>query len=99
MRNESEKKSIVKSVKMTKLQDYTIKMKAEKRNMSFSSYMVHSAYHYQDNELKPQIIVKIQEICNMATALAEACARYNFVEEKHVNILNEEVKALWEYLK
>lgn len=45
MRSEAEKKSIVKSIKLSPSQVQQIEEKANEKNMTFSSYMVDCALH------------------------------------------------------
>ena len=71
MRDASEKKSIVKSIKLSPLQAETIQKKADEKNMSFSSYMVDCAEHGQQG-LTPLIAVKVQEIINMAYEIVDS---------------------------
>ena len=45
MRSEREKKSIIKSIKLSPLQVQQIEEKAKEKNLTFSSYMVDCAVH------------------------------------------------------
>lgn len=64
MRSESEKKSIVKSIKLSPSQIKQIEEKANEKNMAFSGYMVDCALHGSQG-ITPQIAVKMQELVNM----------------------------------
>ena len=61
MRSESEKKSIVKSIKLSPLQEQQIKEQADKKGMKFSEYMLDCALH-SNQGITPQIAVKMQEM-------------------------------------
>ena len=61
MKNEKEKKSIVKSFKISPQQEKIINEQAEKKGMKFSEYMVDCVIH-NNQGLTPQMAVKIQEI-------------------------------------
>ena len=69
MKNEKEKKSIVKTIKLSPNQYAVIMEKAAERNMSFSEYMVDSAVH--GNSLTPEIVVRIQTIMNVTEDIAD----------------------------
>ena len=64
MRSENEKKSIVKSIKLSPLQEQQIKKLADEKGMNFSEYMVHCALH-NSNGITPQMAVKMQEMTVM----------------------------------
>ena len=70
MKKQSEKKSIVKSIKLSPNQYEWIQKQAQEKGMNFSEYMVDCAVHGQ-NGLTPQMAVKIQEIANTANELAD----------------------------
>jgi len=70
MKNENEKKNITKSVKVSQNQYDIIMQKANEKHMNFSEYMVDCAVHGQET-LTPQLAVKVQEIANTATELAD----------------------------
>ena len=89
MKNEKEKKSIVKTIKLSPNQYAVIMEKAAERNMSFSEYMVDSAVH--GNSLTPEIAVRIQTIMNVTEDIADK------VENTHYNEsvkLKEQVDAM-----
>ena len=69
MKSESEKKSIVKSIKLSPSQVQQIEEKANEKNMTFSSYMVDCALH-NNQGITPQIAVKYQELINMVQEIA-----------------------------
>lgn len=70
MRSEEEKKSIVKSVKLSPTQLRQIEEKAVEKNMSFGGYMVDCAIH-ENNAVTPQMAVKFQELVNMVYDIAD----------------------------
>ena len=70
MRNENEKKSITKSVKMSPLQERQIRQQAEKKNMNFSEYMLDCTLH-NNQSVTPYMAVKIQEMVNMVLEIAD----------------------------
>ena len=45
MRNENEKKSVTKSIKMSPQQEHQIREQANKKDMNFSEYMLDCALH------------------------------------------------------
>ncbi|MDE6087144.1 MAG: hypothetical protein K2G25_02020 [Oscillospiraceae bacterium] len=70
MRNQKEKKSIVKSIKLSPLQEQQIMEQAEQKGMNFSEYMLDCALH-GNQRITPQIAVKIQEMVNMVEDIAD----------------------------
>lgn len=70
MKSESEKKSVVKSIKLSPSQLQQIEEKANEKNMTFSSYMVDCALH-NNQGITPQIAVKYQELVNMVQEIAD----------------------------
>ena len=57
MRSEEEKKSIIKSVKLSPTQLRQIEEKAAEKNMSFGGYMVDCAIH-ENNAVTPLMAVR-----------------------------------------
>lgn len=84
MKNENEKKSLTKSIKMSSLQEQQIKEQAEKKGMNFSEYMLDCALH-NNQGVTPYIAVKIQEMVNIVKDIADS------LDEKDY-ILKEELK-------
>ena len=70
MRSEEEKKSIIKSIKLSPTQLRQIEEKAAEKNMSFGGYMVDCATH-ENNAVTPQIAVKFQELVNIVHYIAD----------------------------
>ena len=61
MRNENEKKSVTKSIKMSPQQEQQIREQAEQKGMNFSEYMLDCALHGNQG-ITPYMAVKMQEI-------------------------------------
>ena len=93
MRKESEKKSVVKSIKMTPEQERTALKNAEAKGMSFSAYAVDRMIH-SDNSITPEIVARIQEIINCADRAITGSE--NLME---MDNMKREVDKLWECLK
>ena len=81
MRSESEKKSIVKSVKLSPLQLQHIEEQADKKCMKFSEYMVDCALHGSQG-ITPQIAVKMQEMVNMAMEFADTLDENDYIRKE-----------------
>lgn len=83
MKSESEKKSIVKSIKLSPSQVQQIEEKANEKNMTFSSYMVDCALH-NNQGITPQIAVKYQELVNMVQEIADNINRNDYVRKEEL---------------
>ena len=70
MRSNNEKKSIVKSIKLSPLQVQQIEEKADKKGMKFSEYMLDCALHGEQG-ITPEYAVKMQELVNMVLEFAD----------------------------
>ena len=70
MRNENEKKSITKSVKISPNQERIIMEQAEKKGMNFSEYMLDCTLH-NNQGITPYMAVKMQEMVNMVLEIAD----------------------------
>lgn len=81
MRSESEKKSIVKSIKLSPLQLQHIEEQADKKGMKFSEYMLDCALH-GGNGITPQIAVKMQEMINMAMEFADILDENDYIRKE-----------------
>ena len=92
MRSEDEKKTLVKSVKMTKNEGEIIEQKAKESGKSFSRYMVDSAVNGGENTLSPQIPVIVTNIVNKAEEIAKQKNR------RGITALRKEVEKLWSML-
>ena len=92
MRSEDEKKTITKSLKMTKNECSTIEEKAKENGKSFSRYMVDSAVNGGQNTLSPQIPVMVTNIVNAAEEIAKQKNR------RGITTLRKDVEKLWSML-
>lgn len=81
MRSENEKKSIVKSIKLSPLQLQHIEEQADKKGMKFSEYMVDCALH-GSHGITPQIAVKMQEMVNMALEFADILDENDYIRKE-----------------
>lgn len=70
MRSDNEKKSIVKSIKLSPSQVQQIEEKADKKGMKFSEYMLDCALHGEQG-ITPEYAVKMQELVNMVLEFAD----------------------------
>ena len=70
MRSDNEKKSIVKSIKLSPSQVQQIEEKADKKGMKFSEYMLDCALHGEKGRT-PEYAVKMQELVNMVLEFAD----------------------------
>lgn len=93
MKAENEKKSVVKSIKMTPEQELTALENAESKGMKFSSYAVDCMIH-NNNCITPEVLSIIQEIVNCAERSVKP--RGNLIE---IENMERELKKLWKYLK
>lgn len=78
MKNENEKKSITKSVKMSPLQEQQIKEQAEKKCMNFSEYMLDCALH-SNQGITPYMAVKMQEMVNIVKDIADSLDERDYI--------------------
>lgn len=92
MRSEDEKKTIIKSLKMTKNECSTIEEKAKENGKSFSRYMVDSAVNGGQNTISPQIPVMVTNIVNAAEEIAKQRNR------RGITALRKDVEKLWSML-
>lgn len=81
MRSENEKKSIVKSIKLSPLQLQHIEEQADKKAMKFSEYMLDCALHGSQS-VTPQIAVKVQEMVNMALEFADTLDENDYIRKE-----------------
>lgn len=83
MRSKNEKKSIVKSIKLSPLQLQQIEEQADKKGMKFSEYMLDCALH-GSNGITPQIAVKMQEMVNMVLEIADGIDSRDYVRKEEL---------------
>ncbi|MGN0605979.1 MAG: plasmid mobilization protein [Oscillospiraceae bacterium] len=81
MRSENEKKSIVKSIKLSPLQLQHIEEQADKKGMKFSEYMLDCALHGSQG-ITPQIAVRMQEMVNMALEFADTLYENDYIRKE-----------------
>ena len=83
MKNEKEKKSIVKSVKISPQQEKIIKEQAEKKGMNFSEYVIDCAIH-NNQGLTPYMAVKIQEMINIVKDIADSLDERDYIRKEEL---------------
>ena len=83
MKNENEKKSITKSIKMSSLQEQQIKELAEKKNMNFSEYMLDCALH-SNQGITPYMAVKMQEMVNIVKNIADSLDERDYIRKEEL---------------
>jgi len=83
MKDNNEKKSIVKSVKLSPNQLAVIEQKADEKGMKFSEYMVDCAIHCNES-LTPLMAVKIQEMVNMVTEIADSIDSRDYIRKEEL---------------
>lgn len=83
MRNENEKKSITKSIKMSPLQEQQIREQAEKKGMNFSEYMLDCTL-YNNQSVAPYMAVKMQEMVNMVLEIADNLDSKDYIRREEL---------------
>lgn len=83
MKNENEKKSITKSIKMSPQQEKQIREQAEKKNMNFSEYMLDCALH-SNQGITPHMAVKVQEMVNIVKDIADSLDERNYIRREEL---------------
>lgn len=83
MKNEKEKKSITKSIKMSPQQEKQIREQAEKKNMNFSEYMLDCALH-SNQGITPHMAVKVQEMVNIVKDIADSLDERNYIRREEL---------------
>ena len=83
MRNENEKKSVTKSIKMSPQQEKQIREQAEKKNMNFSEYMLNCALH-SNQGITPHIAVKMQEMINIVNDIADSLDEKDYMRREEL---------------
>ncbi|HOO05454.1 MAG TPA: hypothetical protein PLH83_03010 [Ruminococcus sp.] len=78
MKNENEKKSVTKSIKMSPLQEQQIREQAEKKGMKFSEYMLDCTLH-SNYGVTPYMAVKMQEMVNIVKDIANNLDERDYV--------------------
>lgn len=83
MRNEKEKESIVKSIKMSPLQEQQIMEQAEQKGMNFSEYMLDCALHGNQG-VTSLIAVKMQEMMNMVEEIIDSIDSRDYIHKEEL---------------
>lgn len=83
MKDNNEKKSIVKSIKLSPNQLAVIEQKADEKGMKFSEYMVDCAVHGNQG-ITPQIAVRMQELVNMVTEIADSIDSRDYIRKEEL---------------
>jgi len=83
MKNEKEKKSIVKSIKLSPLQEQRIMEQAEQKGMNFSEYMLNCALHGNQG-ITPYMAVKMQEMINIVKDIADNLDESEYVRKEEL---------------
>lgn len=83
MKSENEKKSIIKSTKMSSLQEQQIKEQAEKKGMNFSEYMLDCALH-NNQGITPFMAVKMQEMVNIMKDIADSLDERDYIRREEL---------------
>lgn len=83
MKSENEKKSIIKSIKMSSLQEQQIKEQAEQKGMNFSEYMLDCALH-NNQGVTPYMAVKMQEMVNIVKNIADSLDERDYIRKEEL---------------
>lgn len=83
MKSENEKKSIIKSIKMSSLQEQQIKEQSEKKGMNFSEYMLDCALH-NNQGVTPYMAVKMQEMVNIVKDIADSLDERDYIHKEEL---------------
>ena len=83
MRNENEKKSVTKSIKMSPQQEQQIREQADKKDMNFSEYMLDCAVHGNQG-ITPYMAVKMQEMVNIVKDIADSLDERDYIHKEEL---------------
>ena len=83
MRNENEKKSVTKSIKMSPQQEQQIREQADKKGMNFSEYMLDCAL-YGNQGITPYMAVKMQEMINIVKDIADSLDERDYIHKEEL---------------
>lgn len=83
MKNENEKKSVTKSIKMSPQQEQQIMEQAEQKGMKFSEYMLDCALHGNQG-ITPHIAVKMQEMINIVNDIADSLDEKEYIRKEEL---------------
>lgn len=88
----NEKKTIIKSMKMSPDIANYIEIEAKKRNMNFSQYMIDCAVH-KESCITPEIL------CHMENIIEQCLSIASINNSSDIENIRMEANALWECLK
>ena len=83
MRNENEKKSVTKSIKMSPQQEQQIREQADKKDMNFSEYILDCALHGNQG-ITPYMAVKMQEMVNMVLEITDSLDERDYIRKEEL---------------
>lgn len=83
MRNENEKKSVTKSIKMSPQQEQQIREQADKKGMNFSEYMLDCALHGNQG-ITLYMAVKMQEMVNMVLEITDSLDESDYIRKEEL---------------
>lgn len=83
MKNENEKKSVTKSIKMSPQQEKQIREEADKKGMNFSEYMLDCALH-NNQGVTPYMAVKMQEMVNIILEITDNLDEKDYVRKEEL---------------
>lgn len=83
MKNENEKKSVTKSIKMSPQQEKQIRDEADKKGMNFSEYMLDCALHGNQG-ITPYMTVKMQEMVNIVKNIADSLDERDYIRREEL---------------
>lgn len=83
MKNENEKMSITKSIKMSPQQEQQIMKQAEQKGMNFSEYMLDCTLH-NNHGITPYMAVKMQEMVNIVKDIADSLDKKDSIRKEEL---------------
>ena len=94
MRNENEKKSVTKSIKMSPQQEQQIREEADKKGMNFSEYMLDCALH-NNQSVTPYMAVKMQEMANIVKDIANSLDERDYIRREELRQKTHDFEGLF----
>lgn len=94
MKSENEKKSIIKSIKMSSLQEQQIKEQSEKKGMNFSEYMLDCALH-NNQGVTPYMAVKMQEMVNIVKDIVDSLDERDYIRKEELRQKTHDFEGLF----
>lgn len=83
MKTENEKKSVIKSIKMSPQQEQQIMKQAEQKGMNFSKYILDCALH-NNQSITPCMAVKMQEMVNIVNDIADNLDEREYIRKEEL---------------